>query len=269
MNKKTIFFSILIIIVGLAFYPSSENAPIKYIDRQTGEIEIEKVAGKKWLVWLYNNPIGKLSLHSMVKRKFISSYYGGMMDSPKSIEKIEPFITEYNIDLDIAQKQEFNSFNDFFVRKLKPEARPVNMDSIIVVSPADGKILAYADIDNQDFLIKGYSFDVMEFLNDDALAQKYKNGSLIVIRLCPTDYHRFHFPVSGKVSSLTKIEGGYFSVNPIALREIVEVFCLNKREYVSVSTRKFGEVIMAEVGATMVGSIIQTYKGDIAEKGKE
>ncbi|MEA3444832.1 MAG: phosphatidylserine decarboxylase, partial [Bacteroidota bacterium] len=77
------------------------------------------------------------------------------------------------------------------------------------------------------------------------------------------------FPLTGKVSSLTKIEGGYFSVNPIALREIVEVFCLNKREYVSVSTRKFGEVIMAEVGATMVGSIIQTYKGDIAEKGKE
>jgi len=268
-KRKILFLIILIIIVGLAFYPSPENLPIKYVDRQTGEVKTEKVAGEKWLIWLYNNPIGELSLHSLVKRKFISSYYGEMMDSPKSIDKIKPFVKDYDIDLSIAQKQEFSSFNDFFTRKLKNDSRIIDSDSNIVVSPADGKIFAYADISSQNFIVKGYKFDTKEFLNDEVLAEKYKNGSLIIIRVCPTDYHRFHFPLSGEVSTLTKIEGDYYSVNPIALREIIEVFCLNKREYVSILTREFGDVVMAEVGATMVGSIIQSYKRDIAVKGKE
>lgn len=269
IKKRTIVFSILIIIVGLAFYPSPENPPIKYIDRQTGEIKIEKVAGEQWLVWLYNNPIGELSLHSMVKRKFVSSWYGAMMDSPNSIDKIEPFVEDYNIDLSIAQKQEFNSFNDFFIRKLRLEARPVNSDSNVIVSPADGKILAYADISEHDFIVKGYKFNVSEFLNNTILARKYMGGSLMLFRLCPVDYHRFHFPVSGIVSSVTNIDGDYYSVNPIAIKKIVEVFCENKREYVSISTQKFGDVIMAEIGATMVGSIIQTYEGNEVKKGEE
>ena len=269
IKKKTIVFSVLVIFIALSFYPSPENLPIKYVDRQTGEIKIEKVAGEKWLVWLYTNPVGELSLHSLVKRKFVSSYYGEMMDSPKSIDKIEPFVEEFDIDLSIAQKQEFSSFNDFFVRKLKKEARTIIRDSNVVVSPADGKILAYADINNQDFIVKGYKFDVKEFLEDAALAEKYKNGSLIIARLCPTDYHRYHFPISGKVSSAIEIDGDYYSVNPIAVKKIIEVFCINKREYITISTREFGDVIMAEVGATMVGSIIQTYKSDIAVKGEE
>ncbi|MCD4729825.1 MAG: archaetidylserine decarboxylase, partial [Bacteroidales bacterium] len=267
IKKRIIVFSIIIILAGIAFYPSPENPPINYADRQSGEIKTEKVAGEKWLIWLYTNPIGELSLHSLVKRKFVSSYYGGMMDSPKSVDKIEPFVNEYDIDLSIAVKQEFSSFNDFFIRKLRNDARPIDRDSNVVVSPADGKIMAYADISDQDFIVKGYKFDVQGFLNDKALAEKYNGGSLIIVRVCPVDYHRFHFPMSGKVSSVTKIDGYYYSVNPIAVKKIIEVFCLNKREFVIVSTREFGDVIMAEVGATMVGSIIQTYQKDIAVKG--
>lgn len=269
IKKRTIVFAVLIIIVGLAFYPSIESQPIKYVDRQTEEIKIEKVAGEKWLVWLYNNPIGELSLHAMVKRKFVSSLYGGRMDSPKSANKIEPFVEDYGVDLSVAQKQEFNSFNDFFIRELKPETRPVNRDSNVVVSPADGKILAYENIGDQDFIVKGYKFNVREFLNDTILAKIYEDGSLILFRLCPVDYHRFHFPVSGIVSAVTKIDGDYYSVNPIAIKKIIEVFCENKREYVTISTQKFGDVIMSEIGATMVGSIIQTYQGNIAVKGEE
>lgn len=269
IKKRTIVVSIIIIIAGLAIFPSPDNLPIKYIDRQTGEIKTEKVAGEVWLVWLYNNPIGELSLNTLVKRKFLSDYYGKRMDSPESADKIEPFVAEYEIDLSITQKQEFSSFNDFFIRKLKPEARPINEDSIVVVSPADGKILAYKDISNKDFIVKGYQFNVLEFLKDTTLAKKYEDGSLMLFRLCPVDYHRFHFPVSGRVSEVTQIDGDYYSVNPIAIKKIVEVFCLNKRAYVTISTTEFGDVIMAEIGATMVGSIIQTYNGDLANKGEE
>ena len=269
IKRRYIVLAVFILLAGLAFYPSPEISPIRYIDRQSGEIRTEKVAGEKWLVWLYNNPIGELSLHTLVKRKFITSWYGGMMDSPSSVDKIDPFVKDYDVDLSIAQKQEFSSFNDFFTRKLKPEFRPVNNDSNVIVSPADGKVLAYKNISKQDFIVKGYRFNVREFLNDEDLAEKYEQGSLLLFRLCPVDYHRFHFPVSGNISYPAAVDGDYYSVNPIAIKKIVEVFCENKREYVTISTLEFGDVIMAEIGATMVGSIVQTYQGDVALKGEE
>jgi len=168
-----------------------------------------------------------------------------------------------------VQKQEFNSFNDFFTRKLKNNARPVDTDSTITVSPADGKLLAYADISNSDFIIKGYRFDVLSFLNNADLAQNYLDGILVIIRLAPPDYHRFHFSISGSVSPITQIDGDYYSVNPLALRKMTEIFCLNKREFTIVTNPLFGDVVMAEVGATMVGSIVQTYTGNFVNKGEE
>jgi phosphatidylserine decarboxylase len=264
-----IILLLLAIIISLAFYPLPPQAPIQYYERVSGQLKTEKVAGEKWLVWLYYNPVGEATLWALAKRKLVSAIYGNMMDRPSSAKKIHPFIEDFDIDLSIAQKQEFNTFNDFFTRKLKAEERPVDTSSVIVVSPADGKILAYADISNSWFIIKGYRFDVASFLDNPDLAHKYHDGSLLIIRLAPMDYHRFHFPVSGKISPNKKIDGDYYSVNPLALRKKAEIFCLNKREYSILSNPLFGDVIMSEVGATMVGSIIQTFKGSIVNKGEE
>jgi len=269
INKKVILLFFLVLVVGTAFYTSAEPTPNQYIDRSSGEVITEKVMGEKWLTWLYNNPIGEATMFTLVKRKFVSDWYGNMMDSPSSTDKIEAFVKDYDIDLNIAQKQEFSSFNDFFYRKLKADARQIDTNQNVVVSPADGKILAYTNVKNADFIVKGFRFDVSSFLVNNNLAEKYKDGSLLVIRLAPYDYHRFHFPLSGKVSSITQITGNLYSVNPIALRQKAEIFFLNKREYLTISTHNFGDVIMAEVGATMVGTIIQTFDGDIVEKGQE
>jgi len=266
---KHVLLLLVIILFGVAFFPLPEQQPVRYVDRQTGELKTEKIPGEKWLVWLYNNPVGEATLAILVKRKFVSSLYGRMMDKPSSVEKVQPFVQEYGIDLSIAEKQEFSSFNDFFTRRLKKSARPVNNDTNVVVSPADGKLMAWADVSETDFLIKGYRFDVYSFLRDTVLASRYKNSSMIVIRLAPDDYHRFHFPVSGKVSPVKKINGYYYSVNPIALREITDIFLLNKREYTVITNDLFGQIVMAEVGATMVGSIMQTYTGDTVVKGEE
>ncbi len=268
-KKRILAISIIVILLGMALYPLPQSQAIKYIDRTSSQVKIEKVEGEKWLIWLYNNPLGELSLHALVKRKFVSVLYGKMMDASRSSEKIAPFVGKYNIDMNEVQKQEFHSFNDFFIRKLKPGARAIDTIQDVVVSPDDGKILAYEELSNQDFLVKGHKFNVYTFLNDSILAKEYENGSLLIIRLAPPDYHRFHFPVSGRISTLTKLSGDYYSVSPLALRKIVEVLCLNKREYVKISTDNFGEVIMAEVGATMVGGIIQTYKENVAVKGGE
>ena len=268
-KKRYLILFLLVIVLGLAFYPSKGPEPIRYVNRQTGELKTEKVPGEKWLVWLYNNPMGEATLATLVKRKFVSSLYGRMMDKPSSAEKIQPFVKEYGIDLSIAEKQEFSSFNDFFTRKLKKSARPVDQDSSVVVSPADGRLMAWDNLSNTDFLIKGHRFDVSSFLQDSLLAVRYKSGGLVVVRLAPNDYHRFHFPVSGKISPVHKIHGDYYSVNPIALREMADILLMNKREYTIIETARFGDIVMAEVGATMVGSILQTYEDDTAIKGEE
>ncbi|HEY5590121.1 MAG TPA: phosphatidylserine decarboxylase [Paludibacter sp.] len=260
---------LLALIIILGFYPLPSQDPIQYFERESGQIKTEKVAGEKWLVWLYYNPIGEATLWTLAKRKLVSSIYGNMMDRTSSAKKIHPFIEDFDIDMSVAQKQEFNNFNDFFTRKLKDDARPIDTSSNIVVSPADGKILAYADISNTDFIIKGYRFDVSSFLDNPGLAQKYNDGALLIFRLAPVDYHRFHFPVSGNSSPNKKIDGDYYSVNPYALRKMAEIFCLNKREYTILSNPLFGDVVMAEVGATMVGSIVQTFKGSSVNKGEE
>jgi phosphatidylserine decarboxylase len=264
-----IILLLLAIIIILAFYPQPPQDPIQYFERESGQLKTEKVAGEKWLVWLYYNPIGEATLWALAKRKLVSSIYGNMMDRTSSAKKIHPFIEDFDIDMSVAQKQEFNNFNDFFTRKLKDDARPIDTSSTLVVSPADGKILAYADISNTDFIIKGYRFNVSSFLDNPELAQKYHDGALLIIRLAPADYHRFHFPVSGNISQNKKIDGDYYSVNPFALRKKAEIFCLNKREYTILSNPLFGDVVMAEVGATMVGSIIQTFKGSSVNKGEE
>ena len=269
INKKIIALLLLALLLLMAFYPMPQMEANRYVERENGVVKTEKVAGEKWLQWLYNNPIGEATTFAIVKRKFFSSWYGGIMNSQSSAKKIEPFIEDFKINMSIAQDQDYNSFNDFFTRKLKKDARPIDTIPNVVVSPADGKIMAYANIINNDFLIKGSRFDVSSFLDNTELANKYTDGSLIIIRLAPYDYHRFHFPVSGQISSAAIIDGDLYSVNPIAIKKMIEIFFLNKREYVEISTQQFGDVIMAEVGATMVGSIVQTYEGNYAIKGNE
>ena len=270
-NKKwTIIWFILALIFVLAVFPVPAQKPIKYIDRETGQVQIENVYGEKWLDWLYHNPVGEATLWTIAKRKIVTSLYGDQMEKPASADKIVPFIEEYDVDITIAQKQNFKSFNDFFIRQLKPEARPIVSDSLAVASPADGKILAYENVSNSDFYIKGFRFNVDSFLDNTELAKKYKDGSMIVFRLAPPDYHRYHFPLSGiTASSNIKIDGDYYSVNPLALRKKAEIFWLNKREYGIIKSPIFDDVIMVEVGATMVGSMIQTYTSTTVKKGQE
>ena len=207
----------------------------------------------------------------LVKRKFISQIYGRKMDKPSSINKIQKFVDKLGIDISESIKSisEFSTFNEFFYRKLKPNVRPIG-DGF--VSPGDGRLLAFENVsDVSKFYIKGSEFTLDEFLDNKELAEKNKNSSLIILRLAPNDYHRYHFPYNGKVSETTKIKGKYLSVSPYALvKNFTKVFCGNKREFCIISTKDKGDIIVSPVGATMVGSIIETFKpnSDI-KKGDE
>ena len=246
---------------------------IEYIDRKSGKLRKEIVPGEKWLKWLYHNPLGKLALHAVVKRKFVSDCYGKQMDNPSSKEKIPGFVKDLNIDMDEAIRpvEDFNSFNDFFIRELKAEARPVDEAPDSIVSPADGKMLAFEGIRGLDsFFVKGQQFSLEKFLQNSVLSRKYEYGTLLIIRLAPVDYHRFHFPADGKISASSLINGDYFSVSPYAVKNMLSVYWENKRECSTLRTKNAGDILLCEVGATMVGSIEQNYTPDSdVKKGQE
>lgn len=247
---------------------------IYYIDRKTGEKKREIVIGDVYLQWMYSSPVGNSLLEMFIKKKLFSTFYGRIQDLPLSRRKIKDFIKKLDIDMKEAEIEDssyYNTFNDFFIRKLKKDARQINHNRDILISPADGRILAYEEIDAKNVLqIKGHIYSLEELFQDKKLANKYDGGTCIVIRLNPSDYHRFHFPYTGIPMETVKITGKYYSVNPIALRKKARIYCQNKREFTLLQTEDMGEIAMVEVGATCVGSIIQTYKpGKRVDKGKE
>ncbi|GAA4851323.1 phosphatidylserine decarboxylase [Algivirga pacifica] len=243
---------------------------IVYIDRKSGELVEEKTPGAKMIHFLYFNPFGKLALNGFIKRKFYSYICGKLADMSFTKRWIPKFMEDHQITDEEFEKnwQDFTCFNDFFYRKLKSDARPIEQG---LVSPADGKVVAFEKVSEQTcFYVKGQSFSLKTYLQDDQLSKKYEGGSMLIVRLAPTDYHRFHFPATGKVSKSKHIKGCYKSVSPLAMDKSLEIFCENVREYCEMQTEEYGDILISEIGATMVGSIVQTYTADsVVQKGDE
>lgn len=246
---------------------------IVYFDRYKNSTCVEKVYGDKALRWTYGTLAGKISLNVLVKRAFFSHWYGWRMDQPSTHKKIAPFIEQYGLDPSefLSDVKDFASFNEFFFRKLKPEARPINADVSSVVFPADGRHLCVPDLSQCDGLfVKGEMFSLSDLLQDQKLANQYAKGSLLLSRLCPVDYHRFHFPAAGMPGVTRLINGPLYSVNPIALCQNIHILARNKRCVTELQTEAFGKVLLLEIGATCVGSICQTYEsGQAVSKGSE
>lgn len=256
--------------------------PIVYIDRISGQKNVELVYGEAALKFLYGDDLpskllGAPLLHFLARNPICSYLYGWWQKQPWSKKKIAPFIEQFQVDTSefLDDVNNFASFNDFFIRKLKPECRPIadpnNEKSAII--PADGRYRFYQDIDTADgFVIKGEKFDVETLLDDATLAAKYRGGSMVLARLCPSDYHRFHFPCHCVAGPFRLINGWLYSVNPWAIKKDIDIFTKNKRSLCLLNTQYFGTVAFVAIGATSVGSIHETYvptrsyaKGD--EKG--
>lgn len=235
---------------------------IKYFNRHNKSYEIEKVAGGRLLKYIYTTSVGKGALELFIKKKFLSTLYGRFSDTYISKFAIPSFCKSFDIKISDFQKSinEYSSFNDFFYRKLKSSSRIICNDESSLISPCDSKLLAIEDIsESSTFQIKGYEYKLEDLFKNKDLSKEYINGSCLIFRLCPSDYHRFHFFDSGYCSKSTEIFGDYYSVNPLAIKELGNIFCKNKREYSIFNSNNFGKVIYLEVGATFVGSIIQTY----------
>lgn len=248
--------------------------PIYYIDRETGKKEKEEVFGEKAISFLYGGSVLGKALASLASKiSLFSTLYGMVQSSPLSKKKVVPFIEKYCVNSEEFEKkpEEFSSFNDFFTRTLKRGARPISPGKEVAVIPADGRFLFYQDItEEKNFIVKGRRFDLKSFLNDPALAQEYEGGALILGRLCPVDYHRFHFPVSGIAGKPKLINGPLFSVNPFAVHQNIGILWENKRYLTSIDSGEFGQVLLLEIGATFVGKVVSTFiPGSSVAKGDE
>lgn len=247
--------------------------PIRYYDRYQKTVETERVFGEKWLRFAYENPLGRAGVWLLARRRFFSTYYGWKMNKRRSALRVLSFISDYDLNVDEFEKSAFDyrTFNEFFYRSLKPECRPIHADVRTAVLPADGRHLAFPNVDTAEgFYVKGAKFTLAELLGDAALAEKFAGGAMLISRLCPVDYHRFHFPVAGQPGAARLIDGWLYSVSPIALRKNIRYLVENKRMVTLIESAEFGQVAMIEVGATNVGSIRQTYVDDRAvAKGEE
>lgn len=161
--------------------------------------------------------------------------------------------------------QQFKSFNEFFYRALKPDARPCSApdDPRVIVSPADCRSVVFNNIETaQQIWVKGREFTLQRLLGDayPEDAKRYVGGSLGIFRLAPQDYHRFHIPVDGVMDEPKAIEGEYYTVNPMAIRSSLDVYGENIRVIVPIDSVTHGRVMVVCVGAMMVGSTVITRK---------
>ncbi|CDO97490.1 unnamed protein product [Coffea canephora] len=170
--------------------------------------------------------------------------------------------------------EHFKTFNEFFIRELKPGARPIaHMEcDDIAVCAADCRLMAFKTADDSlRFWIKGRKFSIRGLLGNEACSSAFIEGTLVIFRLAPQDYHRFHSPVSGTIEMFVNIPGCLYTVNPIAVNsKYCNVFTENKRVVCIISTADFGKVAFVAIGATMVGSITFSKKlGEYVQKGDE
>ncbi|KAG5625485.1 hypothetical protein H5410_010703, partial [Solanum commersonii] len=207
----------------------------------------------------------------------LSEKQGKKMDSVESAKEIPNFIEffkdQINMDEVKYPLEQFKTFNEFFIRELKLGARPiafVERDDIAVCA-ADCRLMAFNSVaDSIRCWIKGRKFSIQGLLNE-MCSSEFSNGALVIFRLAPQDYHRFHFPVSGTIEKFLELPGCLYTVNPIAVNsKYCNVFTENKRVVSIISTEHFGKVAFVAIGATMVGSINFSKKeGDYVRKGDE
>ncbi len=237
---------------------------IQVFDRRTKMIFTEKVLGEFAMRCAYGSAASVWFTSRILVRRSISDLMGLYYDSPLSKSLISSFVKNFNINMEESARREneFQSFNDFFARTLRPSARPIANAPGSIVSPGDGRLLVFPKIDRDTVSFAKWAPIRLAhlFSENKSLAEEFIDGSCAILRLCPTDYHRFHFPASGVPGVTQEIKGLLHSVNPFSLERKLPVYCLNKRTICEFESSNHGKIVLLEIGALGVGSIVQTYK---------
>lgn len=243
--------------------------PVRFVDRATGRLVEEQVFGEGALRFLYGGIAGRTVMALALRHRWASALYGAMQRLPGSRRKVPEFVRSLGIDAAEASRplEDYASLDDFFTRRLRAGARPVDADPRALVSPADGRALAIPRLE-EELAVKGSRVSVAELLGSEELAARYRGGSALVVRLAPADYHRFHFPDGGSASPPRRLGRHLHSVHAIALAAGAPSF-RNARQAGTLASDGFGELALVEVGALCVGSIRQTHAPGPVLRGQE
>ena len=192
--------------------------------------------------------------------KFASAELGGVTTSV-----IRRFVARYNVNMGEAANPDvasYASFNDFFTRALRPDARPLARADLIC--PVDGTISQFGSIEkDQVFQAKGHRYSTTALVGGDAgLAARFDHGHFATLYLSPRDYHRIHMPCAGRLTRMVHVPGDLFSVNPVTARGVPGLFARNER-VVCVFEGEHGPFVLVLVGATIVGSMATVWHGQV------
>lgn len=238
---------------------------IKYFNRELDSVETEKVYGDKAVRWLYESVPGKALSKLLIKRP-LSVLYGMAQESSLSHRKVAPFIKDFNIKIDEylpeegrEEKDPYSSFNSFFIRRFKEGARPIESKENLMPAFCEARYFGYESLTAESKIpVKGDLLGGQALLNHEKWGRIFEGGPCLLARLCPVDYHRFHFPDNGQISEHYRVPGVLHSVNPLALRSNPDIFAINERQVTILETQNFGKLAYVEVGAICVGKIVQT-----------
>lgn len=238
----------------------------KYKDRK-GRVVQKNDSQQTLLNMLYGSVLGRAALKPLTA-PFLSELAGKFCDSPASQFMIVPFIKNAGIDMSEYEPAAYRSYNDFFTRKIRKECRPADMDPEHLISPCDSKLSIYKINQKSVFSIKNSFYSVESMLKCSKLTEKYSGGYCMIFRLEVDDYHRYIYIDSGRKSGNRHIKGHYHTVNPVAL-ETADVYRENTREITVLHTENFGDVVQAEIGAMMVGRIVNHDGAGKIRRGSE
>ena len=255
-----------------------EQHPLIVIDRVSQQPMEEEVWGDWGLRLLYGESIasktvGRFLLHTLFRWPVMSWAVGKYYDTKKCRQLIVPFCKRFHIRTSehILPLDQFTSFNDFFTRRLRPECRKQDADPSIITIPADGRYTIIPVLNPcQELSVKSQSLCLDKLLGCKSLAARFYGGTAVICRLCPADYHRFNFPISGKACGTSWIHGSLFSVNPVATSQFPWIFWTNRRAVTLIETEDAATIAYIEVGATNCGSIVQDFiPNSWVKKGQE
>ncbi|MCR5600555.1 MAG: phosphatidylserine decarboxylase [Ruminococcus sp.] len=237
------------------------------IKTRTGEVIVTNEKQNKLLEKMYGSVLGRVLLKTLTAPG-LSRAAGKFMDSRPSKLLIKPFIKRSGIDTSQYIMCGFRSYNDFFTRIVKPGKRPVDHTPEHLISPCDSKLTVYKISRNSIFRIKGSRYRVSDLLQNEFLAKRYCGGYCCIFRLEVDDYHRYCYIDSGSKTDNTFIAGELHTVNPVALARY-NIYKRNSREYTVLHTDNFGDVVQVEVGAMMVGRIVNHHGEYSFARGEE
>jgi phosphatidylserine decarboxylase len=200
----------------------------------------------------------------VLPRAGVSRFMGRLADhhwpTPVGRAVVRLYSRAYDVSFDeCVQNEGFTSFDDFFTRTLKADARPMEGDERTIVSPADGRLDEPGRVDaDAVYMVKGRPYKAVELLGSEAEAERYAGGSACVVYLSPRDYHRVHAPVSGVISEVRSMPGDYYPVNAIGIAHVPNLFAVNRRVAIAIDTPEstgLGRVTLVMVAAIVVGRI--------------